>query len=187
MLAERFEAKEGKIKTAESYSVGAKDFRTELIKIKNSDAEVLFIWGQPGEMVPILSQIKELDIQIPIVTTSVLVQTTDLKSAGLEIAEGVIYTDLRTSLENSYLNKEYKKRYNEDAGLLAKLGYDVVMLITGAMQEVGTDSTMIKDYLYLIKDFPGASGTMSFDEDGTVVKDFDFKIVKNGEFVPYEK
>ncbi len=188
VLEQRFGKKGGDIIITESYLVAAKDFRAQLTKIKNSDADVLFIWGQPNEMVPILIQIKELGIKLQIVTTSVVIETDDLKRAGTQIAEGVIYTIFKkvSNLNAEYVSNEHQNRYGKEQDGLTPFGYDVVLLMADALRNVGSNSDKIKDYLYSVRDFPGASGTMSFDEYGTVVKYFDFKTVKNGEFVPYE-
>lgn len=187
VIEQEFQNKGGKISISESYLLGSKDFRAQLTKIKNSGADVLLIWGQPNEMVPILSQIKELGIQVPIVTTSAIIETDDLKKAGLQLAEGVIYTIFETVTNDNarYLNNEYQKRYNEDGGWLSAIGYDVVLLAAEAIKNNGADGTQMKDYLYTVKNFPGASGNMSFDEYGTVIKNFVFKTVKNGQFAPY--
>lgn len=188
VLEQRFGNKGGEIDIVESYLVTAKDFRAQLTKIKNSDADVLFIWGQPNEMVPILIQIQELGLKLQIVTTSVVIETDDLKKTGTEIAEGVIYTVFKkvSNFNAQYLKNEHQNRYGKEEDGLTPFGYDVVLLIADALRDVGTDAEKIKDYLYSVRDFPGASGTMSFDEYGTVVKEFEFKTVKGGEFVPLE-
>jgi len=189
VFAKEFTSKGGQIILSENYLVGTKDFRIQLTKIKNSDAEVIFIFGQPNEMIPILQQIHELGITTQIIASSVTIETDDLKKLGANLANGVIYTSVKTeSNDNSeYLKQEFKKRFNKDSDLLAALGYDTVLLTAEAIKHVGLDATKMKDYLYTIKNFPGASGTMSFDKDGTVIKDFIYKQVVNGEFVSYEK
>jgi branched-chain amino acid transport system substrate-binding protein len=49
------------------------------------------------------------------------------------------------------------------------------------------DPTCIKDQLYKIKDYPGASGKTSFDENGDALKEIIIKTIKNGQFVPYKE
>lgn len=187
VLEEKFKEKGGEIRIMENYLIGQKDFRAQLTKIKNSGADVLFIWGQPNEMVPILKQLRELGVNLQIITTSVDIETEDLRKAGPEIADEVIYTIFKavSNFNAGYLRSEHQKRYGEDEDGLAPFGYDVVLLIADALRSAGPDADKIRDYLYTVRDFPGASGTMSFDEDGTVVKEFEFKTVKNGQFVPY--
>lgn len=187
VLEHKFQEKNGAVDILEPYLVGTKDFRAQLTKIKNSNSDVLFIWGQPNEMVPILMQIKELGIKLPIITTSVDIETDDLKKAGLEIAEGVIYTIFKTSsnANSEHLKNEHQKRFEKEPDGLTPFGYDVVLLIADALKNSGVDAARMKDYLYSVKNFPGASGNMSFDQYGTVIKDFEFKTVKNGQFVPF--
>ncbi|MDD4990024.1 MAG: ABC transporter substrate-binding protein [Candidatus Pacebacteria bacterium] len=189
VINQRFLEKGGQVVITEAYTLGSKDFRTQLAKVKNSDADVLFIWGQPNEMVPILIQAKELGLSQQIITTLVDIETEDLKKAGPEIAEGVIYTSFKTptTANLDYLKGQYTEKYGKDLESLADLGYDVAILIADALKNGGADAAKMKDYLYSVKDFPGASGNMSFDQYGTVIKEFEFKTVKNGQFVPYQQ
>jgi len=188
VIEERFQAKGGEIVIAERYDAAEADFRTHLTKIKSSEADALIIWGYGKEMIPIFTQIKELDLQLPIVTSSISIETEELQEAGTELAENVIYTIFKTAQNENidYLNQEYQKLHNRDDGWFPTLGYDVVLLIADAIKNGGLTGTEMKNYLHTVKNFSGASGTMSFDEDGTVVKEFEFKTVKDGEFVEYQ-
>jgi len=189
VLEEKFIEKGGKINIIGAYLMGAKDFRTQLLKIKNSGVDVLFIWGQPNEMVPILTQKDELGLNVQIITSSVTIETDSFKKANVALANGVIYTSYETTsnANSEYLNKEYYERYQKDDSFFPAVGYDVVLLIADALKNVGTDATKMKNFLYSVKDFPGASGNMSFDKNGTIVKGFVLKTVRNGQFVPYEQ
>jgi len=51
---------------------------------------------------------------------------------------------------------------------------------------VGVDSTKIKDYLYTVRNYPGASGITTFDKNGDVVKSIFIKIYRDGKVTPYE-
>ena len=91
--------------------------------------------------------------------------------------------DMFTAME--YLIDEYVK-----AGVLLELtdiyaadAYDAVKLLADAIESVGNSGPKIKDYLYGVKDYPGAGGITTFDEDGAVVKPVMFKKFENGEFI----
>jgi ABC-type branched-subunit amino acid transport system substrate-binding protein len=51
--------------------------------------------------------------------------------------------------------------------LFVAWGYDGIRLLTSAVSKVGPKSEAIKDYLYTIAGFPGASSTISFNREGS--------------------
>ena len=60
---------------------------------------------------------------------------------------------------------------------------DAVCLVKVAIEKGGYNGEGIKNALYNIKDVPGVNGTLSFDENGDVVKPLTIKTVKHGKFV----
>ncbi len=186
VLYEVFTKLGGNIVFEHGYSLGETDFRTPLSKLSDSGADVLFVWGQPTEMVALLRQKKELNNQIQIITSTNLIEDNEvLIKTDTQLANNVIYSKFKT-IDNAnirYLNEKYQQRYNKESDMFAGLGYDVVMLAAEALKKNTDSAGEIRKRLLEIKNFPGASGEMSFNENGTVVKDFMFKTIKDGEFV----
>jgi len=185
----KFKEKGGEVVAEESYVQDSGDFRNQLLKIKKSSADVLFIWGNPGDAVTIFKEMKEIGINIQVITSSVIIEG-DVFKDNRDIIEGVTYSLPETDMTQSYsyLKAEYLKKFNKtEMSLFPTLGYDVVTLIANAMKKVGTNPTKIKDYLYTVQNFPGSSGILSFDKDGEVAKGFNFMKVENGQFVPYNQ
>ena len=64
-------------------------------------------------------------------------------------------------------------------------GYDALRLIAEAVK-AGEDRDVIRDQLANVKNFPGAIGEITFDENGDVHVPLKLLIIENGKFVPYE-
>ena len=83
--------------------------------------------------------------------------------------------------------KAYREKYGADAEPPTEvaLGFDAYLLAINAIGTAGTsvNGEAIKDQLALTKNFPGASGNISFDENGDPIKSVAIKTISNGEFV----
>ncbi len=79
----------------------------------------------------------------------------------------------------------YKKTYGkEDAAEQAALGFDAYMLLMQAIEEAGSvNGTAIKDALLQIENFGGASGDISFNENGEPKKTVNVDMIQDGKFV----
>jgi branched-chain amino acid transport system substrate-binding protein len=63
------------------------------------------------------------------------------------------------------------------------LGYDAYILILDAIKKAGAvDSVKVRDELAKTKDFQGAAGVITLDENRNAVKNAVIKQVKNGKF-----
>jgi len=61
--------------------------------------------------------------------------------------------------------------------------YDALKVLAYAIENAGDDAEAVKSFLKGLKEFPGASGTFSFDNNGDVNKEIMMKKVKDGKFV----
>jgi len=181
----RFEELGGKIVIIESYAQGTKDVKTQLMKIKNQDIQAIVIVSYPADSVIILKQAQELGLSLPLYfQTEALEDPFVLEAAG-ESANGVTYI-----LQADPLGKEVEKfenmfeeKFNRAPALYAAEGFDAFNLIIKAIKDCKTEADLsfcIKDELYTVKNYQGASGTITFDEKGDVLKPMAIKIIENG-------
>jgi len=187
VFTEIFERNGGKIIGNESFELKAKDFKSQLNKIASNNSDGIFIATNPEEAPIILKQIEELKLNQKILINGV-VESSNLLDSAQNSAEGIFYAAYGWRNPDWFL-ESYKNKYNKDYEIPADTAYDSLMLISKAIDGCGkVDSTCIKDELYKIKDYMGAAGKTTFDENGDVVdKEFVIKTVRNGKFVEYEK
>ena len=174
------------------YNQDLKDFRTDIIKAKNKEAEAFYLATASGVDAGILTkQIRELGLNVLIAGTPAF-ESEEFLNGASEAAEEIFITSPAFNIENpdiqDYRNK-YKELYNKESSAYAANAYDAVKIIANAIEKCGGDKNTdcIRDYLYNVKDYPGIGGNTTFDENGDVVKPVMIKVVKNGEFIPYEE
>ena len=183
-----FEKLGGTIVAAESFAQEASDFRAQIAKIKKANPEGIFVPGYPKEMSTILRQLLEAGLKAKIICPSALIDNNLIKVAGA-VVEGVIFADQRPPDQNSsvvqHFLKAYRAAYNEEPGIVADTSYDAVRILANCIKNGGDSGTAIRDQLTRIKNFPGAAGFTSFDQNGDVVKTPVFKKVENGKIIGF--
>ena len=90
-MKESFEAEGGKIVAEETFMVGDKDFKTQLTKLKNTDAEAIYIPDYTAEMAQILEQASQLGVNKPFLSGDGFLSEEIYQLAG-EYTDGVVYT-----------------------------------------------------------------------------------------------
>ena len=74
-------------------------------------------------------------------------------------------------------------KYAEEPPYYAAEAYDIIKIYARVMQK-GINSEIIKSNLYGLKDFEGASGIITFDENGDCIKPFEIGQVQDRKLVP---
>lgn len=176
----------GRVLGREGFDIEETDFRTFLEKSRAANPDVVVLAGWPRNMGQILKQAKEMGINTTFITPGGTIGPEIIEIAG-DAADGLIYTmefDLESSREatKDFMDR-FRKKYRKDPELFSALGYDAVKIISAVMKDCGENSECIKDGLYRVENYDGASGVISFDEFGDVEKPLIFMTIKNGEFV----
>lgn len=189
VFAKHFSAKGGNISISERFEQGATDFKTQLLKIKEMKPDALYLVGYPKEIPLVLKQLKEMGISIRVLS-SVAFEDPHVITIAKDAAEGVIYPYPAPPTKEAWAVQEflssYHKKYGKDPGITCDVGYDAINLIAEALKlSNGYSGKDIKKGLMKIVNLQGASGLITFDENGDVNKPMGFKIVKNGEFMWY--
>ena len=183
---------EGVIVSSQDFDPDETDYTVQLEKIKNSGAEVVFTPSNVDDAAKILKQAKAIGVNAVFIGTHNW-ETTDLiDKAGEEAAEGAAFSTIFdpesgiTEMTEVFLNA-YRNKYGEDAvpPSPVALGFDAYMLAVDSMNRAGTatDGDAITRALSRTKEFPGASGSITFDEKGDPIKSVVIQTVHNGEIV----
>lgn len=165
------------------YNTGESDFKSYLTEVKNSGATVLFIPDDYDVVGLIAKQVKELGIDIQLMSSDSC-SDPGLIEIGGDAVEGCYFTD-HVSIQADGLSDfvaAYKAKYNEEPGSFAVLGYDAVYIVKAAIEKAGsTDSDAV---IAALKELNEKCGTTnySFDENGDPVKSVVINQVKDGSF-----
>ncbi len=190
VFLESVESLGSKIVASEAYESGTRDFRTQLLKIRATNPEAIFIVGY-GEVSQILVQAKEIGLKTKFLGTGLLEDPNVIKVAK-EAAEGIYFTQLQydatsdDSIVKDFVGS-FTKKYNSKPDIIAAYGYDAMLVLATAIEKSNLTSEGIRDQLYKIKNFHGVTGDIAFDKNGDVIQPMGIKTVKNGEFVWLKK
>ena len=133
----------------ENYLPDAKDFKTQIAKIKEKNPKfLLYMAANVGEASNIIKTAVELGLNSDLVEASA--NFSDLK-AQVNLPKGRTYYSTSFSYlqsdEYSKFREKYKQTYNEEPYFAAPLGYDILKLIVGcsASKDINTCLNGIKD------------------------------------------
>jgi branched-chain amino acid transport system substrate-binding protein len=183
----KFESFGGTVAVVESFDPNDKDFRTQLIKIKQAGADAIYVDSNPEEQPLVLNQIKQMGIKKIILGNGPSTETQDLLQKAKSAAEGMYFVSAAWK-NPDWFKEQYKAKYGQDPAICSDVSYDALTLVALAIDKCGVDTACARDNLYQVKDYDGVAGKTTLDSNGDVVgKDFILKVIKNGQFVPYQK
>ena len=184
-----FTALGGKILAEEAFSQGAVDFRAQLTKTAALHPDGVYIVGYK-ELGNLLKQAYEMGLKTQFMST-VMFEDPDILAVAGKAADGVIYSARAydPNGNNPVVRKfvaDFNKRYGGIPDIFAAYAYDAARILVHAMKEGDTTADEIKRALYAIHDFPGVTGTTTFDKNGDVTQPAYLKTVKDGHFKWYK-
>ena len=160
-----------------------------MAKVKSTDADIILIGGWAKDVGRIVKQAKELGIDENFVSLAGGIGHEVIDIAGEAADEKIIYVvefDTESEEENSVeFRRKYLEEYGEKPDVFSAMGYDAIHIVLKILEKCGEYSECIKDELYLVQDYHGVSGIISFDEYGDVHKEMNYVTIRDGEFVKY--
>lgn len=170
-----------------SYNTGDQDFTAQLTNIKQTNPDVIFAPGNYGESALLIKQARSLGIDVPILGGDTW-EAPEFIDIGKEAVEGAVFSTHFTSeagvtdLSKKFMDA-YKEKYNKEPNTFAALGFDDYLVILDSIKRANSsDSQKIRDAIAQTKDFEGATGYITLDENGDAVKSAIIKKVKDGKF-----
>lgn len=155
----------------ESYGLNDKDMSAQLTKMRDAKADVLVLWGRPGDVALVMKQRYALGITIPTIGNSSAVALTTLANLSAEEADGGIgiggmFPQVTTNPKALAFAKRVLDHNKIPADNFA-LGYhDGMYILKAAIEKVGCDPAKIRDELRALKDWKGVLITYTADKNG---------------------
>lgn len=173
------------------YKTNDQDFSAQLTAIKDLKPDVIFAPGNYGESALLIKQARDLGITAPFLGGDTYEAPEFIEIGGQEIEGVAISTHYTAEAPVTEVSKEfldaYEKKYNQAPNAFAALGFDAYMVAREAIEKAGSaDPQAIRDAIAETKDFKGATGLITLDENGDANKSAVIKQVQNGEFVYIE-
>lgn len=169
-----------------TFGMGDRQFGSQVASVKRDGPEVIYVAGYFFNGGPLVAQLRAAGITAPIVGTEGF-DTMTFIGVAKEAAEGVIIT---TSLDRESANPvmkkfidDYRSKYNVGAEMVAASTHTAVNVLAEAIRKVGIDDTAkLRDAIAATKDFPSASGNITFNSLREVYKAAQIQVIKGGEF-----
>ncbi|MBU0635481.1 penicillin-binding protein activator [Candidatus Micrarchaeota archaeon] len=188
---EQFTAQGGEIVFSEGSTDSQSEFRTEIIKIKETNPEAVFLVPASRQQMGIfVKQTKELDF-FPLIVGAAVTKQQDLLDAAGNAADGIIYP-YTLDQQNLFPKQEeiynrFLDRYNRPPTMEVLNGYDAFQILFTKIKECNANKECVRTKLNELKDFDGVTGLVSFDEFGDSQVSLILKTIQNGEFIRYEE
>lgn len=171
-----------------SYNTGDQDFTAQITNVSSESPDVIFAPGNYGECALLIKQTRDQGIDTPILGGDTW-EAPEFLSIGGDSVEGIVFSTHFTAeapvtdVSEEFLNL-YTEKFDSDANAFAALGYDSYMVIIDAIEKANSaDPQAIRDAISETKDFTGATGYITLDENGDAVKSAIIKRVENEEFI----
>lgn len=183
---------EFKVVAAETFEQGARDFRTQLLKIKEAKADGLYFIGFPEAAVVLGSGYATVGLSIPVFATSAFEDKQIPEKTGGVLNGTVFGKPISESAATGAFRDRYRQAFNADASVTSDTAYDATMLLLRAIASIASASQpvtgeAIRDQLLKVRDYPGVSGMLTFDEKGDVVKPVGLFTLREGRYIELSK
>ena len=187
----------GSVVAFESFTTKDADFSSQLTKIINSGAEVLFTPQYYNEVALIVQQAHELGWKKPIVGSDSWGSAETVELCGKD-CYGLFFSTHYAAAGATGPTKAFIDRFKAKYGYVpddvGALTWDALRIVQEAIQSCGeitgkieNDRKCVRDALARIKQFNGITGEMTFTEDGDPIKcAVIVKISNKGEFEFYK-
>ncbi|HKR58149.1 MAG TPA: ABC transporter substrate-binding protein, partial [Pyrinomonadaceae bacterium] len=182
----------GQIVITQSYQAGDQDFNAQITSIKGANPEVIFVPGYYGDVALIAKQARDKGLNAPMIGGDGW-DSPSLYQIGGAALDGSYFTNHYSPYDSDprvqKFVKDYQSRYGTLPDALAATGYDAALIMFEAIKRANSlEGPAIRDALAATKDFPGVTGTVTFNENRDAVKPIVMiKIEPGGRFAMAER
>ncbi len=184
-MAKTFTANGGSISYAESYAPDETNFKSLLLKVRQSGAQAVYLAAYPTDGALILKQARQLGLSHNFIGSVATVEGKQFFELANNASEGMLVVSSIPNSETKFY-QAYNERYPGEAPaqiIYAARAYDALMVVAQAIKTCGgSDSSCLRDTLFTVRDYSGPSGTFSFDSSGDIVSSFQLFEIRNKAF-----
>lgn len=188
VFKEEFTRLGGTVVAEEGYVSTDQEFRPTLTKFRNAGVDAVYLPGYYQTAALIVSQAREIGLDVPFVGADGWDSPDLLEIAGAENLNNTFFTNHYSSQDTDPKVQSFVQAYTEKYGSapdsFAALGYDAAYLIADAIERAGSaEPEAIKNALADTGHFEAVTGTMSFDEQHNPIKEIAIIEMEDGKQV----
>lgn len=175
----RFQELGGEITSVEGQPQESRDYRTSLTKVKDANADLIYMPLYPDGATVAIKQYHDFGMQTPIYGGDTFADPKLQKSIS-SMASNVIYSEVITPTNAEFAAKMKTKTNSDQVGIASAQAYDNVKILAAAIAQVGTDPDKLADAIRAMH-VQGVSGEISFDQNGDLMTaNYHVKKIANG-------
>lgn len=169
-----FERQGGEVVTEQEYREGAADFSAPLAEVAAAGPEVVFIPGYYLEAGQLARQARELGIGAPLVGGDGWDSPRLYEIGGPALSGDFFSTHFSAEDPDPQVQRfvsDYRRLFNSTPDSFAATAYDATRILLDAAARAHTlDRAAIRDALAQTRDFPGVTGTVTFNAERNALK-----------------
>jgi branched-chain amino acid transport system substrate-binding protein len=192
IFTDEFTRKGGKIVETIEFPASMGDFTALADRAVTLKPDFVYVAAYAPEILRLVKDLRTEKFPGIILTTSSFASSDILAKAG-DAAEGVYLTQTSFDTDGDLAPnvadfvKAYRDRYHHDPDLYAAHGFDAYNVLGEAYRQGGTTALSFWKGMRGVREFPGVTGTLQFDEKGDVQKFPHVYIVRNGKAINIER
>lgn len=147
------------------------DFRTQIERLKRTNADAVYVEFTTQETKgPFLRQAKELNLKIPVVSSSTTETDSLFQNYG-QYLDGLVYAYPSTTDQMEAFLKRYEDRYETQANSpAAPYAFDAACVLLHVLREGHREPSEVRNALIRMEGFDGVTAQgLTFNEGGRVV------------------
>lgn len=170
-----FEGYGGEVVEIIEFPPNTTDMAALVSRAVSLEPEAVYLAGYADSISALITGLKSQGYEGKILTTSAFATSTAIAQVG-DDATGVFLTQtvFETDSDHAHIKtfvNGYREKYNEEPDIYAAHGYDAMKVMAAALEGRATLPGEVRKGLRdAIKDFPGVTGSIQFDELGDVRK-----------------
>lgn len=170
-----YEGLEGTVTETVEFPPNTVDFSGIVERVVTLDPKAVYLATYGKEAGAMIQELRKNDYQGKILTTSAFATPEYIAPVG-EDAAGVILTQSVFELDSDHAHiktfvEKYRERHSKDPDIYAAHGYDILGVAVSAIAtRAPIPSEVPKGLRDDVKDYPGVTGSIQFNEKGDVLK-----------------
>lgn len=188
LFAAATQAKGAEVTAAEGFLPNERDFRSTLVRIRDSNPDGIVLIAYYADAATIIRQIRTLGLTQPIIAVS-SVYSPKLLELGGDAVNGVhVITTFFPEEPRPEVQRfvaSFRAKYSREPDTFNATAYDTMILASTLVNQFGTTRAAIRDGIAKVKGVPSIIyGTMQFDQTTRRVEGARYKrlVVQNGRF-----
>ena len=169
--------------TVQTFNDNDQDFSVQLLAIKNSGADAIFLYAYTPEVGKITRQRTELGMkEIPVFSERAASDPAAVNLAGAENFEGMVTSTTLCTGNPDPKIQEFIKKYTAKYGVPSATHlnhYDSVYIAADLVSKVGLDREKLREALAKL-DYQGLLGHYTADKEGNLVHHMSTQVWKGG-------